>query len=426
MALVLRLLGRFDLTKDPGDEPKVLGVRAQLLLARLALAKGKRLDRAVLGAMFWADRAEPQARASLRQALFSLRQSLKSSSGLLQSEGETVRLDPDGLDCDVIAFDQLALSSDLINLENALALYGGDLLEGTDLTLLDPDGYLQSERLRLRDLALKIASALSVIHVQGGNWDDAVRVARRGLVLDPFAEALNVKLVQALQALGRHREARDQDDAFRRLMARELGLSISPTALDAPALISHPVIGAVAAAPRQELLPHRDLRRLAIGAAVLLLGAGIAVWQFATPRLSVVGGPVETTPSTLPSANLQALDLFLRAESQRRTAANDTQLRAAMAVYQRATSLDPGFAEAHAGSALAAVTIAQRRAEPSIYRCRPRPAERPRKCPCPDCAFAFASSRRCRGYGANLGPKSSIVEPRRRRGTGQFCPSPVP
>ena len=58
MPLVLRLLGRFELAARAGDALKVTGTRAQLLLARLALAGGDRLDRQALSTLLWGGRGD--------------------------------------------------------------------------------------------------------------------------------------------------------------------------------------------------------------------------------------------------------------------------------------------------------------------------------------------------------------------------------
>ena len=367
MPLVLRLLGRFDIAATQGAGPIITGARAQMLLARLALAEGGRLERGVLSAMFWADRADAQARASLRQLVWTLRQELKAFPEALASDTLTLRLDPGAMECDVAAFDRLAKSADPADLERALTLYRGELLEGLDLLSLDPEGYFQSQRRRLHDQALQVAGALVEVYRRNRSWDDVVRVARRGLALDPYDAALNAGLMQALQELGRHVEARDQDAAFRHRMKTELGIVLA----DQPVPVKVRPVSAMISSPATSLadpvplLPRVRVKNpfaIPVTAVVLALAVAFGLWSLTQ------GGPPAQGPSEsasvvrgLPTTNLQAYDLFLRAEDRRKAAKDDPQLRAAIAVYQQATSLDPAFAEAHAGLALAAVAIAQRR-----------------------------------------------------------------
>lgn len=374
MVLYLRILGRFELALGPGGGTLTQGWRAQLLLAWLALGKGERLDRGVLAAHLWGDRAESQARASLRQAIFSLRQSLKAEAGAIRCDGETVQLDPMAVDCDATIFERLASSLALADLENALTLYRGDLLEGADLTRHDTEGFFHNHRQRLRDCALQVAMALASGHAKGGHWEDAVRVARRGLVLDPYAEPLNTGLVRALQAQGRHREARDQDEGFRRRMKSELGLALplpGPAGIALPPLSPRPLpsplpdhSAALVRAPRNLMPPLAGssvlLALVALVPIVLALAAGFGFWQIKDPPAR---GPDVSQTAVSPVTNLQAYDLFLRAEALRIAADDQTGLRAAIDLFGKAIALDPGFSDAHAGLAMTAVTLAQHRFE---------------------------------------------------------------
>lgn len=362
MTPILRLLGRFDLDTGAGRSLTVSGARAQLLMARLAMARGTGVDRAVLSALFWADRAEPQARASLRQTIWTLRQELKALPDALVATGDLVRLDPAVLDCDVARFERLAAAKTQPDLEAALALYRGEFLEGFDLMALAPEAEFLPERHRLRDLGLKVAAELTGLHARAGAWDEVVRVARRGLAIDSFDEVLHVRLIDALQRLGRQREARDQDEAFRSLMKTELGITLArqtaPVPVRPSATPSLPTTGQAvptAAPPRRNLLPFA----LGVAVMVAMLALGVGLWRQGTAPSAV--SAESAAADRMPTRSLQAYDLFLRAETQRRAARDDAQLQAVMAIYRQATDLDPAFAEAHAGLALAAVTIAQRR-----------------------------------------------------------------
>ena len=59
----------------------------------------------------------------------------------------------------------------------------------------------------------------------------------------------------------------------------------------------------------------------------------------------------------IPTANLEAYDYYLRAETENFYKADYRALSSALAYYQRAIELDPNFAEAHAGLARAAVEV---------------------------------------------------------------------
>src|SRR3954447_21689144 len=74
--LRLKLLGGFELRPASGAPIALPAGKPALLLAYLALRLGRPQGRGKLAGLFWGDSGEPQARASLRQALAALRRQL--------------------------------------------------------------------------------------------------------------------------------------------------------------------------------------------------------------------------------------------------------------------------------------------------------------------------------------------------------------
>src|SRR5512134_1165125 len=122
----LRLLGGFDLHSAEGRAAIPAGRKVRALLACLALSPGQAWPREKLMALLWSDRAEEQARASLRQALTELRHALGEPSPL-RTEQDTVSLDSSGIFIDAVEFARLAKAG---KLDEAAALYRGPLLDG--------------------------------------------------------------------------------------------------------------------------------------------------------------------------------------------------------------------------------------------------------------------------------------------------------
>jgi len=90
--LTLHLNGPFRATLNTGGLPETLSRRAQAMLAYLATQPGMRAERGLLADLLWADRAEEQARASLRQELAVLRKALPE--GVMEANRQMVWLDP--------------------------------------------------------------------------------------------------------------------------------------------------------------------------------------------------------------------------------------------------------------------------------------------------------------------------------------------
>jgi len=133
MRLSLSLFGPFQATFGE-QELKIGSRRSQALLAMLLLAPKSAIARDKIAATLWPDRAEDQARASLRQELSSLRRTLGAASDLISADATYIRIDCDGV------------STDFGSVEN------GDFLEGLDLRSEPFDDWRRGEASRLSDL----------------------------------------------------------------------------------------------------------------------------------------------------------------------------------------------------------------------------------------------------------------------------------
>jgi len=132
----IKLFGDLVITTRSGSELKLAARKSALALAFLALSGPKGIRRDRLCGLLWADRNQPQARASLRQALVELRrQILLDEAPNLQIGGDSdlLTLSASSDDVDVWRFDELLKSKDLSALEEAADLYGGELLAGVEL-----------------------------------------------------------------------------------------------------------------------------------------------------------------------------------------------------------------------------------------------------------------------------------------------------
>ena len=114
--LKLLLLGHFECLLPSGKPARLSMRKAEVLMAFLALTPGIRHPRERLINLLWSNRGEEQARNSLRQCLSAIRKSLGDAAELaLQVDRNTVRLNPELIEVDVLEFERLAA---LIHLPN--------------------------------------------------------------------------------------------------------------------------------------------------------------------------------------------------------------------------------------------------------------------------------------------------------------------
>src|SRR5262245_54293250 len=202
VSLRLTLLGVFRM--ETGMEPLSLPTKAQALPAYLALAPGQSHSRAKLAGLLWGDRGEEQARNSLRQALFVIRQPLAAAGRECLAIGtDTVKLDLTTIDVDVVAFRRLATQGTTGALQEAAALYGGDLLEGLNVPEATFERWLMAERTRLHELALTVLGQLLARQVDTGAPEEGIETALRVLALDPLQEPAHRALMRIHALQGR-------------------------------------------------------------------------------------------------------------------------------------------------------------------------------------------------------------------------------
>ena len=227
--LTLRLLGGCEVT-DASGAPLVLATKkARALLCYLALNRGEPLRRADLAMLLWGERFDEQARASLRQTIYELRNALGATAdSLIETSRESLSLRDHDLEIDVARFELLAASDDAEDLAEAGSLYRGPLLKAFETGEAGFDDWLAAERTRLHELACNSLARLAGHALDAGDSDEASRTARNLLAIDPLGEAGHRLLMRALAAGGRRHDALKQFHALEALLQAELGVQPEP------------------------------------------------------------------------------------------------------------------------------------------------------------------------------------------------------
>ena len=144
----VRLLGGFEIDDDRHRLTRLRSRAAMALLARVAMAPARDHAREELAALLWPDADGATGRSRLRQTLSLLRAVLEPAGApaVLYADRRVLRALPGALWCDVTAFEQALQARP----DDALALYGGELLPGFF------DEWLVDERQRLHALAERL------------------------------------------------------------------------------------------------------------------------------------------------------------------------------------------------------------------------------------------------------------------------------
>ena len=224
----LYLLGGFDFAGVGASVP-AFSRKARAMVAYLALQSGHSQSREKLAALLWGGNSETQARMNLRQAVSLVSKAMQASgSARFLRDGDNVALHLDGLDFDVARFEVLAASSEPDDLEQALVVYRGDLLDGFGLKQEPFEDWLRIERERLRAMAVAALDQLVTYYSATKDPASCVRAATRLLAMEPLREDIHRALMRAYAAQGRINLALKQYDNCRDALQRELRLQPEP------------------------------------------------------------------------------------------------------------------------------------------------------------------------------------------------------
>jgi len=229
--LTMRLLGEPALVTESGRVVRPKTVKETALLVRLARRVGESVTRAELAGLLWADSPENQARASLRQSLFTLRKALDEAGNSLIASRDRCWLDPERVTTDIADLERRLKSNNVHDLEAVPGLYGGPLASNLGSASSGFDDWLDGERRRLHDRTLEGLARLLEWLEASGALEGALAVADRTLELDAVNETAHRALMRVYQRLGRRIDALRQYDRCVLALRRELGVCPSAATL---------------------------------------------------------------------------------------------------------------------------------------------------------------------------------------------------
>jgi predicted ATPase/DNA-binding SARP family transcriptional activator len=238
--LSLYLLGPPRIERE-GTPIQVDTRKATALLAYVAIT-GEQHRRDALVNLLWPEADERHGRAALRRTLSVLRKALAHS--VFEVDRESIGLSPDGeLWLDVDQFHALLSAcrghghaasevcpSCIPLLTDAIALYRADFMRGfslRDSVNFDDWQFFQTDELQheLIDVLQKLVAA----HVAQGDYDTALRYARRRLARDRLSEDAHVRLMELYAWQGQRSAALQQYEACTRALESQLGVQPQPS-----------------------------------------------------------------------------------------------------------------------------------------------------------------------------------------------------
>lgn len=222
----LDVLGGLRLCTADGSEIRIASRKARALLGLLALRPDDAHGRDRLATILWEDADTEQARASLRQALASLRR-LTGETSLIRADIDSMQLAAH-VRVDLLDLRAALATGSRASLDRAASLYRGDLLEGFDARSSAFDEAVQAERQALRNEMSAALARLVALCTQEEDLDAAILAARRLTTLEPFNEAAHRALMDLYGRRNLYTEALRQYRLCRDALRRELDVAPEP------------------------------------------------------------------------------------------------------------------------------------------------------------------------------------------------------
>ncbi len=222
-SLEIRLLGPFEVRIDGKPLAPLRARKEHWLLALLALRLDQPVERDWLAGTLWPESAQHQALYNLRENLANLRRTLGPEAQRIASPSrQTLFLDLKDVVVDLAAFDAAIAHGGPQDLEQAVALYRGPLLEGwTEEWMLM--ARQQRERSYLNALESLAEQALAA-----SDLEKTTDYLRRLITTDPLRESARRALMRALAATGNYAAAVQVYRELRLLLHQEYRTEAAP------------------------------------------------------------------------------------------------------------------------------------------------------------------------------------------------------
>ena len=234
--LQIALFGDVRMTHDDWTTEVQLTPENQTLLAYLLLQRHKVHSREILADIFWGEHGPERARRSLNTALWKLKKKLEPegippgtylknthlSCVVFNKDSQywlDVQVFEDEINRILICPFQAAETSHLVDLEKALTLYKGDLLEGIYMD------WALRERERMRALYLKSLIYLLQYYSFHQAYEKAITYGQQILDLDPLREEIHREMMRLYLDNGQRLLAIRQYEICHKVLATELGIS---------------------------------------------------------------------------------------------------------------------------------------------------------------------------------------------------------
>jgi LuxR family transcriptional regulator, maltose regulon positive regulatory protein len=239
--LTINMLGAVEIFRDP-SRPFAADAwvtrRARDILCFIASRRHRRVSKDAISDTFWGEADFAAIEKNFHPTISHIRKALNSNQPLKQNfllyrDGD-YHLNPEfSYRIDTEEFDRLVAEGDAArrsrdeegfvrSYEEAVALYRGEFMAGSY------DEWAEEQRSYYREQYLRLLEILASSARKAEDWARALQLAQRILREDPFREDVHCTVMRAHAAQGNRVAAREQYEALRKLLRKELGVEPAP------------------------------------------------------------------------------------------------------------------------------------------------------------------------------------------------------
>lgn len=226
----LLLLGATELVNiETQQHVRFSYTKLTLLLAYLAL-ENKVHTREALANLFWPDLTEEDAKANLRRALFNLHQAL-SAAGLPETlvcaDRHTIYISKECLSIDAHAFEKKITLDSITLLDQQIALYQGEFMDGIFPVEEDLANWVQNHRTQYAQKYIFFIERIVALTATAKDNDALELRCRQLIAVDNVNEVAHATLIRMYINSGNLATARKVYAAYRQSLHVELGVEPS-------------------------------------------------------------------------------------------------------------------------------------------------------------------------------------------------------
>lgn len=241
--LSVRLLGPFEAEADGQRLSGFRSNKVRALLAHLCVESHRSWPRSTIAGLLWPDFPERYAQSNLRNALSNLRKVIGDQTAeppYLHITETNIQFNQSS-DCtvDMILFSDLLAKADskkgvpldtpeIEKLEEAIALYQGEFLEGFSVDSASFEEWMLATREQIRGRLMRALRQLALGYERMGDLEAAFERTRRYLELEPWDEAAYRYQMKILASRNQRNAALALYDECCAILARELGIQPEP------------------------------------------------------------------------------------------------------------------------------------------------------------------------------------------------------